>query len=159
MGGRGLKSVENEYKLAKIKTAVNLYQNQDPTMKVVREFEESATETGHHSLIKDAVKYAKELDLDLKLSELNPTCRTWRTADDNEVSGKQIGVWAKRAQQQQLRQEIIKEKWQGKLLKIRWEDDQLSRSCFDWLKEWKTGPSNTVTAVQELYQQLLPTKL
>ena len=159
VGGRGLKSVENEYKLAKIKTAVNLYQNQDPTMKVVREFEESATETGHHSLIKDAVKYAKELDLDLKLSELNPTCRTWRTADGNEVSGKQIGVWAKRAQQQQLRQEITKEKWQGKLLKIRWEDDQLSRSCFDWLKEWKTGPSNTVTAVQELYQQLLPTKL
>ena len=87
MGGRGLKSVENEYKLTKIKTAVN----QDPTMKVVREFEERATQSGHHSLIKDAVKYAKELDLDLKLSELNPTCRT---ADGNEVSGKQIGVWA-----------------------------------------------------------------
>ena len=97
-------------------------------MKVVREFEERAAESGHHSLIKDAVKYAKELDLDLKLSELNPTCRT---AGGNEVSGKQIGVWAKRAQQQQLRQEITKEKWQGKLLKIRWEDDQLSRSCFD----------------------------
>ena len=85
VGGRGLKSVENEYKLTKIKTAVNLYQKQDPTMKVVREFEERATETGHHSLIKDAVKYAKELDLDLKLSELNPTCRT---ADGNEVSGR-----------------------------------------------------------------------
>ena len=56
-------------------------------------------------------------------------------------------------------QEITKEKWQGKLLKIRWEDDQLSRSCFDWLKEWKTGPSNTIAVVQELYQQLLPTKL
>ena len=149
VGGRGLKSVENDYKLTKIKTAVNLYQNQDPTMKVVREFEERATETGHHSLIKDAVKYAKELDLDLNLSELNPTCRT---TDGNEVSGKQIGVWAKRAQQQQLRQEMTKEKWQGKLLKIRWEDDQLSRSCFDWLKEWKTGPSNTIAAVQELYQ-------
>ena len=108
VGGRGLKSVENEYKLTKIKTAVNLYQNQDPTMKVVREFEERATETGYHSLIKDAVKYAKELNLDLKLSELNPTCQI---ADGNEVSGKQISVWAKRAQQQQLRQEITKEKW------------------------------------------------
>ena len=43
VGGRGLKSVENEYRLTKIKTAVNLYQNQDPTMKVVREFEERAT--------------------------------------------------------------------------------------------------------------------
>ena len=156
VGGRGLKSVENECKLTKIKTAVNLYQNQDLTVKVVRVFEERATKTGYHSLIKDAVKYAKELDLDLKLSELNPT---YRTEDGNEVSGKQIGVWAKKAQQQQLRQEITKEKWQGKLLKIRWEDDNLSRSCFDWLKEWKTGPSNTIAAVQELYQQLLPTKL
>ena len=53
-------------------------------MKVVREFEERAAESGHHSLIKDAVKYAKELDLDLKLSELNPT---YRTAGGNEVSG------------------------------------------------------------------------
>ena len=60
-------------------------------MKVVKEFGERATETGHHSLIKDAVKYAKVLDFDLKLSELNPTCRT---AGGNEVSGKQIGVWA-----------------------------------------------------------------
>ena len=119
VGGGGLEPVENEYRLTKIKTAVNLYQNQDATMKVVREFEEKALESGHHSLI-------KELDLDLKLSELNPMCRT---ADGNEVSGKQIGVWAKRAQQQQLRQEITKEKWQGKLLKIK-EDNQLSRSCF-----------------------------
>ena len=99
VGGRGLKSVENEYNMIKIKTAVNLYQNQDPTMKVVIEFEERATETGYHSLIKDAVKYAKELDLDLKLSKINPTCRT---ADGNEIGGKQIGVWAKRAQQQQV---------------------------------------------------------
>ena len=134
-GGRGLKSVENEYKPSKIKTAVNLYQNQDPTMKVVRLFEERAAESGHHSLLKDAIKYAKELDLDLKLSELNPTCRT---ADGKEASGNQIVVWTKRAQQQQFRQEITKKKSQGKLLKIRWKDYQLSRSCFDWLKEWKT---------------------
>ena len=33
VGGRGLKSIENEYKLTKIKTAVNLCQNQDSTMK------------------------------------------------------------------------------------------------------------------------------
>ena len=35
-GSTGSQSVENECKLTKIKTAVNLYQNQDPTMKVVR---------------------------------------------------------------------------------------------------------------------------
>ena len=132
VGGWGLKSVENEYKLTKIKTVVNLCQNPDPTMKVVREIEERAAESGYHSLLKDAIRYAKDLDLDLKLSELNPTCRS---VDGKEANGKQIGVWEKRAQQQQLGLEITKEKWQGKLLKIKWEDDQLGRSCFDWLKE------------------------
>ena len=47
-----------------IKTAANLCQNQEPTMKVVREFEERAAETGHYSLLKDAFQYAKELDID-----------------------------------------------------------------------------------------------
>ena len=87
---------------------------------------------------------------------LNPTCRT---VDGKEASGRQMGVWANRAQPQQLRHEIANEKWQGKLFKSRWEDDQLSRNCFDWLKEWKTGPANTIAAVRELYPKLLPTKL
>ena len=69
VGRRALKSVENEYKPTKIKTVVNLCQNQNPTMKVVREFEEKAAETGQHSQLKDGIKYAKELDLDLKLGE------------------------------------------------------------------------------------------
>ena len=52
-GGRGLKSVE---KLAKIKAAVNLCQNTDPTMELVRRFEEASGKSGHHSLLKDAIK-------------------------------------------------------------------------------------------------------
>ena len=38
--GRGLHSVETEYKDTKVKAAVKLYQNRDPAMKMVREFEE-----------------------------------------------------------------------------------------------------------------------
>lgn len=44
--GRGLESIENEYK-----AAVNLCRNQDPTMKVVGDLEERSAETGHHALI------------------------------------------------------------------------------------------------------------
>ena len=40
LGGRGLKSVENEYKNTKIKAAVKFYCNTDPTMAAVRSFEE-----------------------------------------------------------------------------------------------------------------------
>ena len=52
VGGRGLKSIEAEYKLIKVKAAVRLYNNSDPTMKLVRQFE--ARRTGQHSLIGDA---------------------------------------------------------------------------------------------------------
>ena len=34
-GGRGLRSVETEYKEMKVKAAVKLYQNRDPAMKMV----------------------------------------------------------------------------------------------------------------------------
>ena len=56
LGGRGLKSVENEYKNTKIKAAVKLYCNADPTMAAVRSFEELAVQNGRHSIIKDAKK-------------------------------------------------------------------------------------------------------
>ena len=49
-GGRGLKSVESEYKLIKIKTAVKLYSNTDQTMIMVRDFEKKAEYTGSQSL-------------------------------------------------------------------------------------------------------------
>ena len=40
--GGGLKSVEAEYEITKIKAAVNIYGNTDPTMGLAREFEEKA---------------------------------------------------------------------------------------------------------------------
>ena len=63
LGGRGLKSAENEYKNTKIKAAVKLYCKADPTMAAVRSFEELAIQNGRHSIIKNAKTYAKELDL------------------------------------------------------------------------------------------------
>ena len=41
-GGRGMKSVEREYKNTKIKTAVKLFSNPDPAMAAVRSFEAKA---------------------------------------------------------------------------------------------------------------------
>ena len=84
LGGRGLKSVENEYKNTKIKAAVKLYCNADPTMAAVRSFEELAVQNGSHSIIKDAKKHAEELDLQLWLNFPNPIA----VADGKEVEAK-----------------------------------------------------------------------
>ena len=61
-GGRGLCSIEEEYKVMKIKAAVS-YRNGDPAMAMVREFEERVEELDHSSLVKEAARYAEEMGL------------------------------------------------------------------------------------------------
>ena len=73
-GGRRVRPVEDEYKAIKVKSALKLYTNTDPTMQVVRAFEERAENKRHQSLVKDAKNYAEELDLTLKLTFPEPTC-------------------------------------------------------------------------------------
>ena len=51
LGGRGLRSAEAEYKQIKIKSAISLHSNNDPTMSLLRASEEQATTQGHQSLI------------------------------------------------------------------------------------------------------------
>ena len=66
LGGRDLKSVEDEYKLTKInQVVVKLYSNPDPVMQAVRRCEENTEENGRRALIRDAKKYAQELVLEL----------------------------------------------------------------------------------------------
>ena len=52
------------------------------------------------------------------------------------------------------------EKWQGKLTKNRLDDSALDGGgCFAWMNNWRSVPNHTVATMQELYQQMLPTKL
>ena len=52
------------------------------------------------------------------------------------------------------------EKCQGKMICNRWEDVHLEqRDCFALLSCWKAAPMHMVVGIQELYQQLLPTKV
>ena len=55
--------MELEYKLIKIKAALKVYENPDPTIVTVRDFDERASERGHYSLGKDTVEHARELNL------------------------------------------------------------------------------------------------
>ena len=82
LGGRGVKSLEEEYKLTTIKAAVKLYSNPDPLMQVDERYEEKAEGSGLRGLIEDAKKYAQELGLELKLSshtllQKNETAEKW----------------------------------------------------------------------------------
>ena len=155
-GGGGLKSVESKYKLIKIKAAVKLCANTDPTLKLVREFEEGAVEKGRRSMLKDASGFARELGIELELEHPEPV---GRTESGELIDKKKIGVFAKKALNTKRRQGIEEQSWQGKLVANRWQDEQLDRSCFSLLCEWRTAPTYTIAAIEELYQQLLPTKV
>ena len=76
LGRRGLKLIESEYKITKIKSATRLYANADPTMELVRRFEEKAERTGRRSLVKDAHKYSEELGMKLELRYPDPSGTT-----------------------------------------------------------------------------------
>ena len=156
LGGRGLKLVEEEYKATKIKAAINLYANRDSTIELVRQFEEKAVRTGRQSLIKDAQNYASELDLELVLRHPNPV---GRTKEGEEIEEKKIGVWTKKALVKEHQERTEEQKWQEKLTACRWLDEKLDRDCFAWLSQWKAAQSHTVAGIDELYQQLLPTKV
>ena len=148
--------MENEYKNTKIKAALKLYWNADPTTAAVRSFEKLAVQNGRHSIIEDAKKYAEELDLQLWLNFPNPVA----VADGKEVEAKKVKQAIYKARQQETQSTVSEERWQGKLIKNRWDDEKVKlEECFAWLSSWKNAPTHTIAGVQELYQQLLPTKV
>ena len=125
-------------------------------MATVRSFEELAVQKRRHSIIKDAKKYAEELDLQLWLNFPNPVA----VADGKEVEAKKVKQAIYKVRQKETQSTVSEERWQGKLIKNRWDDEKVKlKECFAWLSSWKNSPTHTIAGVQELYQQLLPTKV
>ena len=108
-------------------------------MAAVRSFEELAVENERHSIIKDAKKYAAEgLELQLWLNFPNPVA----FADGKEVEAKKVKQAICKPRQQAIQSTVSKERWQGKLIKKRWDDERVKlEECFAWLSSWKNAPS------------------
>ena len=63
------------------------------------------------------------------------------------MTAARAGNLLKQSQEQFL--EIAKDKkWQGKLFRVRWEDESLIiTSCFAWLKGWASCPTYTIAGM------------
>ena len=126
-GDRGLRSVEREYKLTKIRAAIKLCQNMDPSMRALQQFEERAVEEGHTSLIKGAHKFAEELGMILSLEYPQPSC--WSVSDpERKIQGPKAKEHLKKVDMEKLKEEIKEEKWHGRFLQVRWQDSELNQS-------------------------------
>ncbi|XP_068708027.1 uncharacterized protein [Montipora foliosa] len=158
VGGRGMKSVETVYKVTKIKTALTIHGSTDPTVKLVKNWDENSASEGRHSVLEDAVKYAREFGLDLDLTKPTATCQVASTGD--EISDNEVPDALKKAITSRLQQEVMDQKRQGKITAARWEDQDLTlKECYTWLKGWKAAPTHTIAGTEELHQQLLTTKI
>ena len=104
----------------------------------------------------DAKKYAEELDLQLWLNFPNPVA----VADGKEVEAKKVKQAIYKARKQEIQSTVSEERCQGKIIKNRWDEEKVKlEECFAWHSSWKNTPTNITDGVQELYQQLLPTKV
>ena len=98
-----MKSLEAVYKITKIKVAVHLYANPDPTKGRVREFEEKVARTERRSLVEDAQRCAVEQGMKLDLQHPEPI---GYTKEDEVVGNQKIGEWVKKAVQRRRNEEI-----------------------------------------------------
>ena len=156
-GGRGLRAVETEYRVTKIRAPVRLNENKDPAMEMVRELEERAESLGHSSLVKDAAKFVEDLGVNLYLNHPDPVCAM---SNGGIISSYRVKEVLKEGVEKKLAKEVRGLEWQGKLLTERKSDLQLCKNeCFNWLNKWRSCPSQTIAGIFELYEQLLHTKL
>ena len=126
-----MKSVETVYKVTKIKIALKIHGSTDPTVKLVKNWDENSASKGRHSVLADAVKYAslREFGLDLDLTKPNATCQVASTG--NEIIDNEVPDALKKAITSRLHQEVMDQKWQGKITAARWEDQDLSlKECY-----------------------------
>ena len=106
VGGRGMKSVEHEYKMIKIKAAIKLYMNPDPMMTSVRVFEERAAEGGFASLVKDA----EELGTTLTLEPAESSCSS-QSNPEKKITGHHVKQHLKEAVSTGLVEMVMDQKW------------------------------------------------
>ena len=99
----GLRSIETEYEETKVKAAVNLYQNRDLAMKMVRDFEERAESVRHQALTTEAAVYAKEYGLQLQLEYPDSVCVT---EEGEVIPGKRIKNVLKRHRESREREDV-----------------------------------------------------
>ena len=108
---------------------MNIYGNADPTMRLVREYEEKTAQVGRRSIVKDVEKFAEEMGIDLKLQHPD---LTGHTGEGERIETPKIGDWMKKKVQSNGYKEMKSEKWQGKVITGQWQDDKLAGECFTW---------------------------
>ena len=158
-GGRGLRSLEETYKMTKVKLAVKLINDKDNRMDIVKQYHKNNMNNASFSIFKDAKRYAREFELDVDLTNdgkftiVNSENEREFVEDMNLMSHK-----LKTNNNQKKHAMVLGSKWQGVNLKQRIDDEKVIKKYFHWLQNWHLCPTEVVQEFSLLFYQLLPTK-
>ena len=157
-GGRGLKEVEMKYKVTKIKTANYIIHSQDPRIQLVKRFEERKATKGLKSVLKDAKKYAEELDVAFTYDETKTTLTSQgKTTEVEKASPKLIGEFLTPIINNRYKTEYKDQKWLGALTTLQYDDIDIAADSLALLQTWKNIPDIVLSVNTSIRQQLLPT--
>ena len=98
--------------------------------------------TGRCFLASGAQTYAEELGIELDFRYTNPK---GKARENGKLEENKIGMWIKKRCE-----EVRRQKCQGKLVVVRWEDANLDREYLSWMLEWRTA--STHNSMRSCYQ-------
>ena len=158
-GGRGLRNFESLYKKIKIKSVMNILCTTDPRVRCVKEFDCLRMNKGKGSMVNDAIRYAEEdFNISFKSSEDGFEVKMINGNEDNTVTKiPAVKQMLKNEEMKNLVKEVESSKWQGVILKSRYNDSTITNTAFTWLTKWKSCPVDTINELQSIHLQTIPT--
>ena len=165
LGGGGMKSVEDTYKLTTIKMANYLNNSDDKIIKYARPVKTNRITQGRRSIFKQASIHAAEYNIVCNFDDTGTTISTSKVPTA-ATETKTIITPSPTALKELLRSKIIekyskeaeKQKWLLAYINKQRQDKELPLTANQILKKWKNIPDIVYSVNKTIRQQLLPTK-
>ena len=161
-GGRGLRSVENDYKDVKVKAAMKLKMNDDSRMKLVNRFSQIHLHTNSYSIFKEANRHCQDKGIVFQCQLDSIVIKFPHEEEEISTEDKLcIEKFSKKLKEYNTKkrlQIITESSWQGVILRSITDDDCLLKGNFDWLVKWRWCPTSTISEIFLLLYQTLNTK-
>ena len=134
----------------------------DSRLQAVAQFQQIKENKGRRSIFKDARRHAMDMALDLELGEDKPTLSMKTTEGRTYTASDPDGAKKVKAKGriEKSRAETKESMWQGNIVSHRLADESLDLAeCFNLSRKWRSAPTYTICAINEIIQQLVRTKV
>ena len=162
LGGSGLESIEDSYKLTKIKMANYINNCKDKGVQVVNAHEMEKIlkiSKNRKSLFKDANKYAAEYSLTCEFDNTNTILKDidGKTTQINSQSPQAIKNPLRQALQKKYIENMKERAWLGALTTKQLEDPDMPPNANQVFRKWKNIPDTVYSVNNDIRQTKLQT--